>query len=392
MVLTSQRQYLEIMMPELNDKPLLTFAVVSCNQEQFVREAVEAAFAQTYSPLEIILSDDCSDDRSFEIMRRMAGAHRGPHQVVLNRNPVRKIMGGHINKVVEISHGELIVIAAADDVSLPQRTQVAYEVWEKSGRRATSIYSDFIQVDDRGRTIPHLFEFEQRKLCGQGQSVRLPVSSLDYVQTLEPTVHGCAHIISPRLYQLFGNLPDQVVYEDKVLAFRSILAGEVVYINESLVKYRLHQANMHKYVSGGSGGTNLKSLEWQENLLQRHFRNLEIMYQTFLLDLEKAKQQRLFEGADCEKTVKMADRKRRHFALMGEFLESGLFRKCRILLQLQKIGLNKEDHRILVRRLIPRSLLLRIRLAVAATPFRRRAGCSNSNGNNQSRGDQITAG
>ena len=54
------------------DRPVLTFAVVSCNQEQFVREAVEAALAQTYSPLEIILSDDCSDDRSFEIMQEMA--------------------------------------------------------------------------------------------------------------------------------------------------------------------------------------------------------------------------------------------------------------------------------------------------------------------------------
>jgi len=56
-----------------NNRPLLTFALVSCNQEPFVREAVEAALAQSYSPLEVILSDDCSDDRSFAIMEELLG-------------------------------------------------------------------------------------------------------------------------------------------------------------------------------------------------------------------------------------------------------------------------------------------------------------------------------
>jgi len=41
------------------ERPLLTFALFGYNQEQYIREAVEGAFAQTYSPLEIILSDDC---------------------------------------------------------------------------------------------------------------------------------------------------------------------------------------------------------------------------------------------------------------------------------------------------------------------------------------------
>ena len=56
-------------MSQSNTRPLLTFGVCAYKQEQFIREAVEAALAQTYSPLEIILSDDCSPDRTFEIMQ-----------------------------------------------------------------------------------------------------------------------------------------------------------------------------------------------------------------------------------------------------------------------------------------------------------------------------------
>src|SRR6185369_3255547 len=94
------------------DKPLLTFAIAALNQERFIREAVEAAFAQTYSPLEIVLSDDHSEDRTFEIMKEMAAAYRGPHPVILNQNSSRRSLGDHINRIVEISHGELIVGAA----------------------------------------------------------------------------------------------------------------------------------------------------------------------------------------------------------------------------------------------------------------------------------------
>src|SRR5690606_870089 len=62
-------------------RPLVTFAVLAYQQEDLIRQAIEAAFAQTYSPLEIILSDDGSGDRTFEVIERMAAAYDGPHSV-----------------------------------------------------------------------------------------------------------------------------------------------------------------------------------------------------------------------------------------------------------------------------------------------------------------------
>ena len=54
-------------------QPLVSFILLGYNQEKFIREAISAAFSQIYSPLEIILSDDCSlVDDTFEIMKEMA--------------------------------------------------------------------------------------------------------------------------------------------------------------------------------------------------------------------------------------------------------------------------------------------------------------------------------
>ena len=88
-------------MTDTTDRPLVSFAVIAYNQERFIREAIEGAFAQTYEPLEIILSDDCSPDRTFDIMQEMAAAYDGPHKVVLNRNEPNLGLVPHVNRILE---------------------------------------------------------------------------------------------------------------------------------------------------------------------------------------------------------------------------------------------------------------------------------------------------
>ena len=160
---------------------------------------------------------------------------------------------------------------------------------------------------------------------------------------------------------MFGGLSEDIIHEDDALAFRSSLAGELVYINEPLVKYRLHGSNV--YFRNTKRGVDLKSLEQQEARYQRDFRSREIMHKAFLLDLEKAKSQSLIGNEDYEKVVGEATRLRRRFSLMSGFLGSGFFGKCRTLSLLRKEGLNNQESKFLFRHLIPQPLFLRIRLA-----------------------------
>ncbi|MBL9057591.1 MAG: glycosyltransferase, partial [Rhodobacteraceae bacterium] len=49
--------------------PRVTLVVMAWRQEGLLRETIAAAFAQTYQPLEILLSDDASPDGSFAVMQ-----------------------------------------------------------------------------------------------------------------------------------------------------------------------------------------------------------------------------------------------------------------------------------------------------------------------------------
>ncbi len=212
----------------------MTFILLSYNQEHFIREAIEGALSQTYSPLEIIFSDDCSTDSSFEIFREAAASYKGPHRIILNRNKDNMGMGGHLNNAMELANGEMIVVAAGDDVSLPERVSRIREAYELSDRKAKSIFSDSLAVDEAGNVL--------------GVPVYTPMESLSFqpmqVVFRDFILTGCSHAWSKEVFDVFGPLSTPIVCEDMVIPFRSCLLGEITYIDQILVKHRRHRNNI----------------------------------------------------------------------------------------------------------------------------------------------------
>ncbi len=217
-------------MIESQEKPLISFALLAYRQEAFVDEAVQGAFDQTYSPLEIILSDDRSPDGTFERLKQLADTYRGPHRVVLNQTPQNSGIAGHFNRVLELAKGELIVAAAGDDVSLPNRCAVIHDTWAQSGRRAFSIQSAFYRIDEVGTELgTDVYRVDM------GPNPLLRAAALGTAG-----ITGATHAFHRSVYDLFGPISTEIIAEDQALAFRSLILGEVLTIPTPLVKYRHH--------------------------------------------------------------------------------------------------------------------------------------------------------
>ncbi|MGO9531620.1 MAG: glycosyltransferase [Syntrophobacteraceae bacterium] len=232
-------------MPEIyptNSPHLLTFAVLAYNQERFIRDAIEGAFSQMYSPLEIVLSDDCSADGTFAAMEEMASSYKGPHRVIVNRNPSNLGLGGHINRVMELSTGALVVIAEGDDISLPERTSLVYQAWEYSQHSTTAIYSDYLIIDKSGSLRCNPGDRAKEKNAPLFEVQRGDLR--EFMSTNIPMINGCSRVWPRRLFDQFGQLPVYLKQEDFVLCFRSLSAGGILHINRPLVKYRRHDENL----------------------------------------------------------------------------------------------------------------------------------------------------
>lgn len=209
--------------------PLVTLALFAYNQERYVGEAIAAAFAQTYSPLEIILSDDCSTDSTFEMMQRVAAEYEGPHRIVLNRNPLNLNIGGHVNAVAALATGELIVLAAGDDISAPSRTQQLVKYWNALGRPPAVLCSDFEPIDVASKPVT----------LNSEPLYRGPFQ-IENMARGEIRVLGATTAVSKDVFSSFPPLHSSVRHEDKVLPFRALLlGGTVALIDEKLVQYRI---------------------------------------------------------------------------------------------------------------------------------------------------------
>jgi glycosyltransferase involved in cell wall biosynthesis len=217
--------------------PTVTLAVIAYNQESLIREALSGALEQTYSPLEIIFSDDCSTDHTYTIMEAAARAYSGPHRIVLNRNSRnlgRNGIGAHINRIAELATGELLVFAAGDDVSIASRVSCLVDLWMRHGKPTGSIHSaaiEFTTDSVRGQVIEGRQDFGTQTI----------VSCL---RSGSKGVIGATHAITANIFQLFGPLPPNTYFEDVTLAFRSLLAGSVLYCPTPLVLYRVSAAGL----------------------------------------------------------------------------------------------------------------------------------------------------
>lgn len=202
-------------------KPLVTFALFAYNQERYIREALAGALAQTYSPLQIILSDDNSADSTFEIMREVTAQYNGPHQILLNRNATNQGIGVHVNKVMGLAEGEFIVVAAGDDISLPERTTVLAGKWMDLGRGELSIHTSLWQIDEEGRVL----------------GVRRPTPKKSFF--VSGGIIGASHGWSKKLFEKFGDLVPGLFIEDQAIGFRALLSDGLFFIDQPLVKYRV---------------------------------------------------------------------------------------------------------------------------------------------------------
>ena len=206
---------------------LATFFLITYNQEHYVREAMEGAFSQTYQPLEIVISDDCSTDGTFRIIEEMTEKYAGPHKLVVNRNSENLGLIGHINRITSLSSGELIVYGAGDDISLPNRTEKLVERYLASGRTASLIHSSVYLIDVSGKRL----------------GTRLPPvisGSMDLgkMALSGALIIGATTSFTRKIEDTFGPIQYSKCIEDLVMGFRSALTGGLEYIPEPLILYR----------------------------------------------------------------------------------------------------------------------------------------------------------
>lgn len=207
--------------------PTVSILLLAYQQAHLVRASIEACLAQEGGPYEIILSDDASTDGTFEAMQDAVRGYRGRHHVVVRQNRANLGIGRHYNELIALARGELLVTAAADDISVHDRVRQLEAAWEGTGKKADLIASHVFDLDDEGEVHGVIEVDNLADWRGPNDWIRQ-----------RPYVIGAGHAFTKRLMERFGPLRSDVFYEDQILSFRATGSGGAITLPRPLVYYR----------------------------------------------------------------------------------------------------------------------------------------------------------
>ncbi len=117
-------------------------AIATYNRAAMVREAVEAAFAQSCSPDEIVVADDASTDDTPQVLGCLAAAER---RVRVLRQPTNSGGVGNWNAAMNATRGDLIAWCSDDDRFLPGHLEASVR-FLKAHPQIGMVHSSFVDA------------------------------------------------------------------------------------------------------------------------------------------------------------------------------------------------------------------------------------------------------
>lgn len=199
---------------------LLTF-----NQADVVAESLSSLLSQDTDDLEVVVSDDCSRDATWDRLQQLASAYRGPKRVVVRRNETNLGIVGNLRVAARHASSDLLFIAHGDDVSLPNRCSRCLDFRRSHGDRHDLIAADAFDMTFDGEVL------------GVKQVDDLGAWSTERWARSRPYVLGAAQLITRRLLEM-APLDPRLACEDQVLGFRAVMRGSGIRLPEPLIRHR----------------------------------------------------------------------------------------------------------------------------------------------------------
>ncbi|MGR5539402.1 glycosyltransferase family 2 protein [Vibrio campbellii] len=247
----------------------VSFVLLAYNQSRFIESAIRAALEQDYENIEYIFSDDCSSDDTFEIIEKTCAQYPSKN-IILNKNKKNVGIAENVNVAMAKATGELIAVAAGDDISLSSRVSKAVEYFNRNEQVSFLSFNDE-KIDESGKNIG-------RFAC-LDSDLRFTLS--DYTSGQKIKTSGASRVFRRSLLDSFNDLDSLCPTEDTPFLLRGLYLGDGMIINSPGIYYRVHD----------------NSLSAPANIVKMNHERIKKQY---LKDIETARKLALISDGDLK--------------------------------------------------------------------------------------------
>lgn len=205
--------------------------IITYNQQDYIEKAIEGAVQQKFGgEYKIIIHDDCSTDRTFQICN--AYKNKYPSLIDLYKAPGNKGMARSWADALGISHSKYIAICEGDDYwTDPNKLQMQVDFLEANPGYSTCSHRVYKQKDDKRPKL---------------DSEDMYAPSIEASYDIEMMAREGNLIATPSVVYrngLFSSFPgwfDQTPIADYVLHMLNAQYGKIKYFPNTMAVYREH--------------------------------------------------------------------------------------------------------------------------------------------------------
>mgnify|MGYP003576945079 CR=1 FL=1 len=202
--------------------PLVSIALCTYNGERFLKEQLDSLINQDYPSIEIIIVDDCSTDRTLEILNQYSSQHSFIKVVQNSQNLGYK---QNFEKAIALCEGDYIALSDQDDIWQPNKISL---LSENIGEHIL-IYHDSEFIDETGLSLNKKMSDIVNLYSGKHPEAFVFFNS----------VSSHALMFKKELKKHLERFP-KYINHDAWIGFVAANIGSLKILNLSLVKYRQH--------------------------------------------------------------------------------------------------------------------------------------------------------
>ena len=226
------------------------------NSQEYISLTIDSMLAQTYKNIEFILIDDCSTDKSGEIIKQYCKQHCN---IIYNKQKINQGAAVARNIALEFAKGRYVAFLDSDDIWKPEKTKKQIAFMEK--KMIPMSYTAIEMIDENNQLV---------------KSKRNVKTSIDYRLLLRNTMIATSSVIVDRSELGDFKMPLRRGGQDYatwlMLLRNGIVAGG---INEALVQYRLGRNSL--------SSNKLKSIKqvWEIQIRNENINKRMALYNVF---------------------------------------------------------------------------------------------------------------
>ncbi len=257
----------------LSNIPLVSIAICTYNGELFLQQQLNSILQQTYTSLEIIISDDSSTDGTQEIIQQYASVDQ---RIRYFFNETNLGFNKNFEKAILLCSAEYIAIADQDDIWEPNKIEAMMKHWPVDCNFIYSLSKDFDGVEPKRNEGNKLLNYY--------------TGSKPQKLFFDSPIHGHACMFQKNLLSDALPFPKDVFY-DWWLSVVASSIGKVGCVPLTLTYHRVHLSNASRIIVNienkqkRSRELRLQRILFLEAFLQKPFLQKEV--RSFLLRYKK---------------------------------------------------------------------------------------------------------